>query len=165
MAVRNILIYPHSTLSKPAVKVTKFHEQLHKVLDDMHETMLFAGGVGLAAPQIGILKAMVVIKHEEQQLELVNPVLTVKEGVQLEPLEGCLSLPDILARVKRYETITVQAQDRFGEKIEHNCTGFLARIVQHELDHLQGILIIDRTKEVYKRKNKQAAEESESKCK
>lgn len=143
MAVRMIVKYPDPVLRDKAVKVTKFNANLHKLLDDMAETMYDTGnGIGLAAPQIGILKRVIVIDVGEGLIELVNPEIVTKEGEQIGP-EGCLSVPNILGEVRRANFCKIRAQDRNGNPVEYEGEQLLARAFQHEVDHLNGVLFID----------------------
>ncbi len=143
MSIRKIVQYPDPILKKKAKTVTKFHARLHKLLDDMAETMYDAPGVGLAAPQVGILKRVLVIDIGEGLIEMVNPEIVEKSGEQLSPPEGCLSIPNLLGEVRRAQKIKVVGQDRYGNPIEMEAEGYLARAFQHEIDHLNGILFID----------------------
>ncbi len=122
-----------------------FDEKLANLLDDMADTMYKAEGVGLAAPQVGILRRICVIDVGEGLIELVNPVIEEKSGSQTGS-EGCLSVPDRFEDVKRPMRVKVRAQNRKGENIEIKGEGFLARALCHEIDHLDGILYIDRVK-------------------
>jgi peptide deformylase len=150
MAIRQIVKYPDPVLKKKAKTVTKFHERLHKLLDDMAETMYDAPGVGLAAPQVGILKRVIVIDIGEGLIEMVNPEIVEKSGEQIAQ-EGCLSIPDLLSDVRRAEKVKVRGQDRFGNPVEMEAEGFLARAFQHEIDHLNGVLMIDVAEKTYRR--------------
>lgn len=143
MAIRNIRKYGDEILRKKAKKVEKFDERLSQLLDDMAETMYQANGVGLAAPQVGILKRAVVIDVGEGLVELINPVIVEQEGEQVE-VEGCLSVPDVLGEVKRPKMVRVEAQDRMGNKIELSGEDLMARAICHEVDHLDGVLFVDK---------------------
>ena len=143
MAIRKILLEGEETLRKHARKVEKFDKRLWTLLDDMAETMYDADGAGLAAPQVGILKRVVVIDVGEGLIELINPEIIHAEGSQIRP-EGCLSIPGRRCTVDRPARVTVRAQDREGKDIEITGEEFLAMALCHELDHLDGILYIDR---------------------
>ena len=139
MGLRKILTDKESALHKVCKPVTVFDKKLHKLLDDMRETLVDSGGVGLAAPQVGILRRVVVVDLGEEILELVNPELISTDGEQEGP-EGCLSVPGRYGLVKRPYYATVKAQDRFGEWFEAEGEELIARCFCHELDHLDGIL-------------------------
>ncbi len=146
MATRYILTKEDSTLYKKSRPVKSFDERLHQLLDDMTETLLASGGVGLAAPQVGILRrAVLVIEtnvpdgEEEKILELINPEIVSTSGEQ-RGAEGCLSFPDEYGIVTRPLEVTVKAQDRFGESFIVTGTGLTARCFCHEIDHLDGIV-------------------------
>lgn len=142
MAMRKILQLGEEALRKTAKPQQKFDLRLWLLLKDMADTMYQAEGVGLAAPQVGILKRVVIIDIGEGLLELVNPEIISAQGEQC-GREGCLSLKGRQAMVKRPEEVTVKAQDRHGRPIEITGEGFLARALCHEIDHLDGRLYID----------------------
>lgn len=139
MALRKILNVRESALHKTCKSVTNFDDRLHRLLDDMKETLADAGGVGLAAPQVGILRRVVLVDNGEEVLELVNPELVETSGEQEGP-EGCLSLPGKYGLVKRPMYAKVRAQDRNGNWFETDGEGLTARCFCHELDHLDGIV-------------------------
>lgn len=148
MALRKILHYPDPLLKRKSETVTEFNDELKQLAEDMAETMYDAPGVGLAAPQIGELKRLVVIdcsgKDEPADLVVaVNPEIIAKEGEGVEE-EGCLSVPGFWANVKRAETVTMRYQDVEGNVHERTSDGLLGICMQHELDHLEGILFVDR---------------------
>ena len=144
MAIRSIrIIDQDDVLRKHARKVEKFDERLHTLLDDMAETMAAGNGVGLAAPQVGVLKRCCVIDVGAGLIELVNPEIVSREG-EVTVIEGCLSVPDRAGKVVRPEKVKVKAQDRNGEPIEVEGEGLLAVCLCHELDHLDGILYVDK---------------------
>ena len=149
MALRNILKEGDETLSKRCRPVTAFNARLHELLDDMADTMTQAQGVGLAAPQVGILRRAVLVLEtnvpegeEDYIIELVNPEIISQEGEQEGP-EGCLSVPGVYGMVKRPERVTVRAQDRNGEFFEVEGQGLTARAFCHELAHLEGQLFLE----------------------
>lgn len=142
MALRNIRVDEDPVLRKIAKKVDRFNGRLHGLLDDMAETMYSAPGVGLAAPQVGILKRVVVFDIDEQLYEMINPVITKTEGEQIE-VEGCLSVPGTYGRVQRPEKVTVEYQDRNGDAKTLEAEGLKAVVVCHETDHLIGRLFTD----------------------
>ena len=143
--VRKILTFGDETLRKPCKPMQKFDLRLWLLLRDMADTMNKAEGVGLAAPQVGILRRVVVIDvgDENGLIELINPEIIAQEGEQ-EGSEGCLSAPGRRGFVKRPNKVTVRAQDRKGKPFEITGEGLLARAFCHELDHLDGILYSDR---------------------
>lgn len=143
MAIRNIVKDGDEVLRKTCRTQMAFDERLATVLDDMKETMYAADGVGLAAPQIGILRRYCVIDIGEGVIELVNPVIEKTEGEQLEQ-EGCLSYPGEYGVTKRPQKVTVRAQDRFGKNITVTGEGLMARALCHEIDHLDGVIFKDR---------------------
>ena len=143
MALRKIICIEDELLRKKSRPVEKFDEKLHKLLDDMAETMYNANGVGLAAPQVGILRRAVVIDVGDGLVELVNPVIVESDGQQSGP-EGCLSIPGRSGVVTRPNHVKVQAQDADGNAIELEAEEFFARAVCHELDHLDGVLYVDK---------------------
>ena len=144
MAIRNIVeMGKDDILRKRARRVDKFDKRLAILLDDMADTMYEADGVGLAAPQVGILKRCVVIDVGEGLIELVNPEIIATEGEQAGS-EGCLSVPGRRGYVVRPNKVTVRAQDRKGKKFEITGEGLLARALCHEIDHLDGIIYVDK---------------------
>ena len=142
MALRTIIKTGDDRLRKKSRPVTEFNERFSILLDDMYETMQKSEGVGLAAPQVGILRRAVVIDIGEGLVELVNPVITQRSGDQYGS-EGCLSVPGEYGMVHRPQKVSVQAQDRNGKTIKLDAEGYLAVAVCHELDHLDGVLFID----------------------
>lgn len=150
MALRNIVKEGDPVLRKKCRPVDKVTERTQLILDDMVETMRSAPGVGLAAPQVGILRRMFVAEPEPGEVYcFVNPEITSREGVQ-ECEEGCLSVPDLYGTVDRPEKITIKGLDRDGNEQEYEFEGFHANVMCHEYDHLDGILFIDKAKETYR---------------
>ncbi len=139
MGIRKIMTVKEPCLHKVCRPVEKFDGKLHKLLDDMKETLLDANGVGLAAPQVGILRRVVVVDTGEEMLELVNPELLETSGEQ-EGAEGCLSVPGKYGLVKRPMVAKVRAQDREGNWFEVEGEELIARCFCHEIDHLDGIV-------------------------
>ena len=146
MALRNVLTEENKTLYKTSRPVVKFDERLHTLLDDMTETLVHANGVGLAAPQVGVLRRAVIVLEtnvpegeEPYFIELLNPEIVSAEGEQCGS-EGCLSVPDQYGLVKRPQKVRVRAQDRNGYWFEAEGEGLTARCFCHEIDHLNGIL-------------------------
>lgn len=143
MALREIRKKDDEILYKKCKEVSVFDKKLWILLDDMYETMQKCDGVGLAAPQVGILKCVVVIDIGEGKIELVNPKIIKAEGSQTGS-EGCLSVPGVYGEVERPNDVTVRAQDRNGEFFEISGSELLARAFCHEIDHLNGELFLDK---------------------
>ena len=143
MALRKILTDKEPALHKTCRSVTDFDKKLHTLLDDMRETLIESGGVGLAAPQVGILRRVVLVDTGEEILELINPELLETSGEQ-EGAEGCLSVPGKYGWVKRPYYATVRAQDRNGNWYEAEGEELIARCFCHELDHLDGIIYTEK---------------------
>ena len=139
MGLRKILTDKEPALHKVCKSVTDFDSKLHKLLDDMADTLVESGGVGLAAPQVGILRRVVLVDVEEEILELINPTMVETDGEQI-GAEGCLSVPGKYGLVKRPYYAKVRAQDRDGEWFEAEGEELIARCFCHELDHLEGII-------------------------
>ena len=149
MALRKILTRGDPALEKVCRPVEQFDQKLHWLLDDMKETLAAADGVGLAAPQIGILRrAVIVVDAQEQMIELVNPVIIHQEGSQ-DGWEGCLSVPNQYGQVTRPNFVTVRAQDRDGNFFEVSGEELVARCFCHELEHLEGHLFVEHTDKLY----------------
>lgn len=145
MAIRNIVTIGDPVLREKSREVTLFDSKLGTLIDDMTETMFDAAGVGLAAPQVGILRRVCVISTDGDKVyELVNPRIIKSSGEQTGP-EGCLSIPGRQGIVTRPKKLTVEAFDRFGKKVKYNVEGFTAVAFCHEMDHLDGTLYIDKT--------------------
>ena len=160
MAILHICTYPEEILRQPAEPVTDIDEEVVRLVDHMAETMYSAPGIGLAATQVGVAKQVLVAdiaarKPESELIVLINPEIVAAEGeVFFE--EGCLSVPDYQAEVKRHEKITVRGLNLEGEEVEIEAEGLLAIVLQHEIDHLNGLLFIDRLsrlkRDLYKRR-------------
>ncbi len=162
MSILKIYRYPEPVLRKTAIPVTDFDQSLAKLAEDMAETMYDAPGIGLAAPQVGQSIRLIVVdvsteEDEQSFLILVNPLITDHEGQQLDQ-EGCLSVLDLTANVQRYKKITVSYQDLQGKQHELTTEDRFAVVLQHEIDHLNGILFIDHLsslkRNLYKKKIK-----------
>jgi len=160
MAILEIRKYPDEVLKKKSEPVTDINGELQKLIDNMLETMYKSHGIGLAAPQVGVAKRLIVIdtsiREENQSLiVLINPEIVSSNGEILSE-EGCLSLPGFITRLKRKEKVFVKGLDRKGNSIEIEAEGLLGRALQHEIDHLEGILLIDRIsplkRELFRRK-------------
>lgn len=143
MAIREVRKKGDEILYKKCKEVKNFDERLHILLDDMYDTMKKHDGVGLAAPQVGILKRAVVIDIGDERIELINPQIIKTEGTQTDK-EGCLSVPEEFYDVTRPERVTVKAQDRNGKEFTKKGEGLLARALCHECDHLDGILFLSK---------------------
>lgn len=153
MALRKILTDKEPTLKKVSRPVTNFDGRLHDLLDDMKETLTQANGMGLAAPQVGILRRVViVVNDEDEMMELVNPIILEKSGELQSGFEGCLSVPGYWGMVERPFKVKVAAQDREGNSFEAEGTGPVARCFCHEIDHLDGHLFTELTENLYTQK-------------
>ena len=149
MAIRDILTDKDPALHKKCHPVTRFDEKLCSLLDDMRDTLAHANGAGLAAPQIGILRrVVVVVDANDDMLELVNPELVARDGEQ-DGLEGCLSVPGMWGYVKRPTWVKVRAQDREGSWFETEGSGLAARCFCHELEHLEGHMYDEHVDRLY----------------
>ncbi len=163
MSIQKIVQYPDPVLRQKTEKITAFDEDLAKLADDMAETMYDAPGVGLAAPQIGESIKLIVVDTtvnkggERQYMALVNPEITAHEGTQIDE-EGCLSIPDLTSTVQRFQKITVSYQNLQGQPRELTTENRFAVVLQHEIDHLNGILFLDHLsplkRALYKKKVK-----------
>lgn len=157
MTIREMTTFPADVLRKKAQPVTEFDRKLQNLVDDMVETMREAPGVGLAAPQVGISEQIAVIEfgHEDdedipkQLYVLVNPEIVKISEEKVRGIEGCLSVPGLVGSVDRAKVVTVRAQDQYGKKHKVRAVGWLARIFQHEIDHLNGVLYTDRAVEIW----------------
>ncbi len=147
MALRNIVKFGDELLRKKCREVTVFDDRLWVLLDDMYETMKTSNGVGLAAPQVGVLKRAVVIDIGEEKIELINPVITSAKGKQRDK-EGCLSAPDVWGYVERPAKVKVTAMNRYGKEIKLEGKDLLARAFCHEIDHLNGVIFTDLADEM-----------------
>lgn len=144
MATRTIIKDPADViLRKKAHKIDSVNKRVLNVLDDMAETLQKAGGNGLAAPQVGVPQRLIVVKNESHYIKLINPIIVRSAGEQIS-LEGCLSLPGIYGVVKRPEFTVIQALDTSGQSFEMKALHNLAAAFAHEIDHLDGILLIDK---------------------
>ena len=153
MAIRTIVKVGDPVLSKKCRAVEKIDDRIITLLDDMIDTLYDSGGVGLAAPQVGVLKRIAVIDIGDGLIELINPEIVATEGTQND-LEGCLSLPGKWGYVERPQEVTVKAQDRYGNEFVITGVDLLAKAFCHEIDHLDGILFVDKVIKDYKEKKK-----------
>ena len=152
MGLRQIRVLGDPVLRQKAHKVTRFNDTLSELVQDMVETMHTGNGVGLAAPQVGILERVIVVHTPEDEEEpgsgqlyvLINPEVGRTSDEVTEGLEGCLSIPGYVGEVARHASVTVKGQDLKGKKVRVKAKGFLARAFQHEIDHLDGVLFIDK---------------------
>ena len=171
MALREIIYPDNPVLRKKARRVTSFDGKLHQMLDDMAETMMSADGVGLAAPQVAVSQRAIVVRLPDGEewveeygdqagklYEVVNPDIVKASREMVEGVEACLSIPGYLGSVERHVTVTVRGQDRYGASIRLKVRDWLARVFQHEIDHLDGILYIDRASKVWKAGEKPPSE-------
>lgn len=158
MAVREVICVPHPTLRTKAEEVTAFDQGLEDLMDDMVETMHQESGVGLAAPQVNVSKRVIVVEFGSEEDEtipttlykVVNPEITKFSQDIVSGSEGCLSIPGLMGDVERSRSITIQGKTDQGEPFKMKAEGWLARIFQHEVDHLNGVLYTDRATEVWK---------------
>lgn len=149
MAIYKVINDQDELLRRKAHPVNNLTPNILKLLDNMKDTMYYYQGVGLAAPQIGVSKRVIVVDVGEGPIEVVNPVIVESEGLD-EDTEGCLSVPGIAGEVPRYTVVTVTGLDRQGQEVRQRAEGFLARVFQHEIDHLEGILFTDKAKNLRK---------------
>ncbi len=158
MAIRKIITGAHPTLRRRAQPVKNINPPLLNLLQDMAETMYFARGVGLAAPQIGISRRLVVIDPGENQLiQMINPRFLERRGEVMD-LEGCLSLPGLTGEVPRAKWVVVEYLDRQGKTVRMEVEGLMARSLQHEIQHLEGVLFIDKAVRLIEAEGEQADE-------
>lgn len=171
MAILAIIQPDNATLRKKAIRVTDFGPKLQQLVDDMYETMLDAPGVGLAAPQVGESKRLILVRlpDDEDSVEefgeqagvlyvVANPKIIKSSRNTLSGVEGCLSLPGLLGDVERNENVIVTGQDRHGKPIRIKAKDWLARVFQHEIDHLEGQLFIDIADKVWREETEESAE-------
>jgi peptide deformylase len=158
MALLEIITLPNPILRRKAHKVTDFGSDFRLLVDNMIETMREAPGVGLAAPQIASSLRLIVVEYGDDEDEtvpkklfvLANPEIVEKSEEMVLGIEGCLSVPGLIGEVERHESITVKGQNRHGQPVKIKANGWLARIFQHEIDHLEGIVYTDLTDKVWK---------------
>ena len=163
MAIRNIRIIGDPILSKKAREVEKIDDRILQLLDDMEETMRDANGLGLAAPQIGILKRLVVVDMQDGNgvMKMINPRITEKSEENQENLEGCLSIPGKSGLVDRPKNLVLEYTDVNGENVVVNCDEYKAVCICHELDHLDGILYPQLAKKMFDNSELEQAEEDD----
>lgn len=148
MAILNIIKEGDPVLRKKCRPVEEITPRILQLLDDMHDTLEKAQGVGLAAPQVGVLRRIVIVEIEDKKYEMINPEIIETKGKQ-EEIEACLSVPEKFGLVKRPQWVKVRATDRNGKVYEVSGNGLMARCFCHELDHLDGTLYIDKAIEMY----------------
>ena len=157
MSIRKIYPYTETVLRQKAQPVEVFDEELQILIDDMVETMRVAPGVGLAAPQVGVSKRVIVVEFGNEDDEsipkqlyaLVNPEIVSQSEETILGIEGCLSVPEFIGEVERAQVVTVRGQDRHGKNVKIRAEGWLARIFQHEIDHINGVLYTDRAEQIW----------------
>jgi len=160
-----VVHYPEPVLRKVAEPVAAFDDELRELVASMFRTMYADNGVGLAAPQVGLRKRVLVLnpsgdpEQRDEELALVNVTIADRSGAGVRMEEGCLSFPGIFAEVERPDRCTVRAFDALGNAVEREFDGFVSRIVQHEYDHLEGVLLVDRMSPAEKLRNKAALQE------
>ena len=171
MTLRRIVTLPDPVLKRKAHPVNKFDKTLHTLLDDMVETMRDAPGVGLAAPQIGLSERIIVIEYferdEDEDLEdapkkvwaVINPEIVKVSEEKLIGVEGCLSIPGLVGEVERHAEVQVKALNRHGKPLKIKARGWLARIFQHEIDHLNGVLFTERATRLWRPQQEVDAEQ------
>ena len=165
MAVREIVVVPHPVLRRKASEVVDFGHALQKLIDDMIDTMRAAPGVGLAAPQVNVSQRVIVVEYEDpeegiphQLYAVVNPKIVAFSKATEMGVEGCLSIPGIIGEVERASAVEVRGLDRHGRPLHLRLSGWVARIFQHEIDHLNGVLFTDRAVNVQRVAPELAAE-------
>ncbi len=151
MAIRNILQIGDPVLNKKCFPVEDFGEKIVELLNDMKDTLNASGGVGLAAPQVGVLRRVLIISYENTYLECINPVILSSSGKSRDT-EGCLSVRGKYGTVERPTLLKVKFCDRYGKSVQMKIQGYLARIFCHEFDHLEGILYTDRAIDITEEK-------------
>ncbi|PIP17948.1 MAG: peptide deformylase [Parcubacteria group bacterium CG23_combo_of_CG06-09_8_20_14_all_35_9] len=152
MGLLEIKKYPNPILREKCSSVKEITEEIKKLIKNMFETMYANDGVGLAAPQVGIKKRVIVVDVGQMPIALVNPKILKKKRKTWSMTEGCLSLPEIAVEVKRPQEVEIEGLDKYGKKVNMKVSGFLSRSLQHEIDHLDGILIIDKVGFLKKRR-------------
>jgi len=148
MSVRDLLTYPQAELRKKSEPVEELSEEIKSLIHDMRETMYASGGIGLAAPQLGVNQRVIVVdvspyQPDQKPFVLINPEIVSSEG-GLDSEEGCLSVPGLVETIKRKEKITVRGLDEEGREVEIEASGMLAICLQHEIDHLNGLTVVER---------------------
>jgi peptide deformylase len=163
MAIRPIVYIPDPVLRRKAKKVTAVDKDFQVLIDDMIETLREAPGVGLAAPQVGVSLRLIVVEYGDDEDEeapkklfvAINPEITSASEEMVDGVEACLSIPRLMGNVTRHEKLVVKAMNRHGKPVKYKLSGWLARIFQHEIDHLDGILYTDRASKVWRPKEEE----------
>ena len=163
MAIRTIVTTPDPVLRRKAKKVPVVDKDITALIDDMVETMRAAPGVGLAAPQIGVSLRVIVVEYGDEEDEevpkklyaLVNPEITASSEDVVEGTEACLSIPRIMGEVERHQSLAVKGFNRMGKPVKYKLSGWVARIFQHEIDHLDGVLFTDRAQRIWRVKEEE----------
>ncbi len=158
MAIREIVFIPDPVLRRKAHKITDFDKNLQTLIDDMIDTLRDAPGVGLAAPQVGVSERLIVVEYGDDEDEtvpkklyvVVNPEIVLASEEKVEGVEACLSIPRVMGEVERNTDIVVKGQNRQGRPVKIKVNGWMARIFQHEIDHLDGVLFTDRATKVWR---------------
>lgn len=157
MSILKLLTYPHPLLQRRSEEVVEIDNAIKRLIKDIAETMYFNKGVGLAAPQVGVSKRIITVDAGNGLLCLLNPLIVDREG-EIEMEEGCLSCPEVILKIKRSRKVTIKGLNPEGKEVVIEASELLARIFQHEIDHLDGILIFDRVsslkKEIIKKRLK-----------
>lgn len=148
MSVREVLTYPQVILRKRSVPVEKISKEIKELIQDLKETMYASGGIGLAAPQVGVNQRVIVVdvtpyEPDQKPFALINPEIVSDEG-GVDSEEGCLSVPELVENIKRKEKVTVRGLDEEGKEVEIEASGMLAICLQHEIDHLDGLTVVER---------------------
>jgi peptide deformylase len=166
MAIHDVLTYSQATLRKKSASVAEVSEDIKNLISDMKETMYESQGIGLAAPQVGVNQRVIVVDvtpydPDQKPFALINPEIVSGEG-EVDSMEGCLSVPGFLETIKRKEKVTVRGIDEEGHEVEIEATGMLAICLQHEIDHLNGVTIVERLspmkRDMVRKKLKKAAQ-------
>jgi peptide deformylase len=143
MALREIRLIPDEILKQRAKPINKITPKVHQLLDDMKETLISKDGIGIAAPQVGVLRTIIIVMVEDTYIELINPKIVETRGLVI-GMEACLSIPDEVGYVRRPHYVKIEGLDRDGEEVTYEATGLTAVAICHEMDHLIGVLFTDR---------------------
>jgi peptide deformylase len=168
MAIREIVFTPDPVLRRKARKITNVDKDLQTLIDDMIETLRAAPGVGLAAPQVGVSERLIVVEYGSEEDEnapkklfvVINPEIVEASDEKVLGIEACLSIPQMAGEVDRHQKIVVKGYNRHGKAIKIKTNGWLARIFQHEIDHLEGVLFTDRATRIWRPKENEVVEDN-----